>query len=105
VSAQREIPMPVPPPPIASDPERLAMWRDHYTRMAEQDPRQVVVVTGCGAHTTYACWEFGGMREMGQKSERVTIGSSCNAVGVEAQGSVSRSTTDELQPKTTASSR
>ncbi len=105
VQSQHVLPIPVPPPAIASDPERLAMWRGTYEREAEQDARQLVAVTGCGERTTYACWAFSGWEQSNRKRERVTIGWSCIALGPPGQDVSMRSTTEGPQPNTTASSR
>lgn len=105
VEARRVVPMPVPPPAIANDPERLAMWRATHERAAEQDPRQTIAVSGCGTRATYACWDFSGPEEGSNVGRRLTIGSSCIAVGFTAQEATSESITPGPQPKTTASSR
>jgi hypothetical protein len=119
VTAQRVIPMPEPPPAIANDPERLAMWHRKYEAQADQKRRRTIAVAGCGAQATYACWEFSGMTEGTRSPRHVMIGSACDAVGQEPtssvpfgpgapegpQGATSRSTTEDPQPNTTASSR
>jgi hypothetical protein len=105
VEAARVIPMPVPPPAIAKDPERLEMWRSTFQRRGEQEPRQTIAVSGCGTRATYACWEFSGPAEGSSAGRQLTIGSSCIAVGFAPQEPTSESTTEGPQPKTTASSR
>jgi hypothetical protein len=119
VSAERVIPMPVAPPAIANDPERFAMWERTHEKLADQDPRQTIAVSGCGEQTTYACWPVGGWVEGRRHRQRVTIGYACIGTGPEAASNVppgppaprepqdgtSRSTTEDEQPKTTASSK
>jgi hypothetical protein len=46
-----------PPPEVAADPQRLAMWRDRNRAQAERwdDDHGVYEVQGCGAAGVYAC--------------------------------------------------
>jgi hypothetical protein len=107
VVAERVIPIPAPPPPIANDPERLAMWRRAHEAHARADPRQTIAVSGCGEQETYYCWDLGAPRAR-HKGKGPTVfayvGTSCNEAPRRDQGSI-LSTTSEGQPKTTASSR
>jgi hypothetical protein len=130
VVAERAIPVPAAPLAIASDPERLAMWQRTYSRRARGDPRQTIVLSGCGEQATYACWDYvgyGGRSRHGRKIE-IYIGSSCNEApriredGSSRSGSLSASVQDPAggdvnhagstpsttlapQPKTSASSK
>jgi len=78
VSAGRTIELPHPPAPIASDPERLAMWRATWEREAMEEPRQTIAVSGCGERAEYACWALVGQVRVGRALRTVYYGSSCN---------------------------
>ena len=81
VDARRLIDMPEAPARIASDAERLSMWRAAHERESLQDPRQTVAVTGCGEQATYACWALTGRVPAGRGMRTVYIGASCTEGG------------------------
>ena len=114
VVAARVIPIPTPPPAIARDPERLAMWQQAAERAAHTDPRQTIAVSGCGDRATYWCWNFEG--QVGPpgrgKARKVSIGAACNPRpggyapdAVAPPVPITRSTTEGPAPNTSASSR
>jgi hypothetical protein len=119
VSAERSVPVPVAPAAIARDPERAAMWREAHEHAVLEDARQVIAVDGCGEQTAYACWDMWVWERAGRRRHKVVVGASCNEMTPMAsgggsgphdgprpvQGVSTRSTTFELQPNTTASSR
>lgn len=78
VEAERLSPMPPPPPAIASDPERMAMWRARFETHLDPKARQTIAVAGCGDRATYACWDWVGYGT-GRRGKRrlVYIGTSC----------------------------
>jgi hypothetical protein len=78
VGAARLSPMPQAPPPIARDPERMAMWREKFEGHIDPKARQTIAVEGCGERATFACWDWVG-DEPGRRGRkrRVYIGTSC----------------------------
>jgi hypothetical protein len=70
---------PEPPPKIAHDPERYAMWRAAYERKASEKTRQLVAVSGCDEPTTvYVCSSLLARDTTGRRSRMVYLGSTCN---------------------------
>lgn len=50
-----------PPPAVAADPARLAMWEDAAIAQAQGNTeRQVFSVSGCGDRVNYTCWDYSG---------------------------------------------
>jgi hypothetical protein len=49
-------PTPPPPPEIAADTERFAMWREAAKDRLDTQPKKFVVAVGCGEHARFACW-------------------------------------------------
>lgn len=84
---------PAPPPRVAADPERLAMWREAFDRSEQGEARQTIAAAGCGEQITYACWQWpapqtsGRHARRGQRTQDVVIGASCNEIPGGAQPS------------------
>ena len=78
VTAGRRFEMPAAPARIASDAERLAMWRAAHERAGLEDSRQTVAVTGCGERATYVCWALLGREPVGRGMRTVYFGASCS---------------------------
>jgi hypothetical protein len=78
VDAERVSPMPPAPPAIASDPERMDMWREKFEGHVDPRARQTIAVSGCGEKTRYTCWDWIG-DEPGRRGRRrrVYVGTSC----------------------------
>jgi hypothetical protein len=77
VEAAPVVRVPRAPGPIASDPERMAMWRKAFTTEGDPQARQTIAVSGCGDRATYACWDRVGW-EPGRHGRRVVYaGTSC----------------------------
>jgi hypothetical protein len=48
-----------PPPDVASDPDRLAMWqRAMLEQVNHEGDRQLFSASGCGDLANYACWDY-----------------------------------------------
>ena len=69
------------PPPIADDPERLALWHRHFAPGPRA--RHRVLLRGCDEGQRYSCWSFGTHVPYGRHGGTyfVTIGASCVAEG------------------------
>lgn len=77
VNASRVLVLGVPPPAVARDPGRFAMWRSAQAGRAIAEERRVVRAWGCGEGATYACWDFGGTVAGPRGWRREVIGASC----------------------------
>ena len=50
-----------PPPAVASDPDRLAMWQHAMLEQVNGTrDRQTFSVSGCGDLANYTCWDYSG---------------------------------------------
>jgi hypothetical protein len=69
---------PAAPPFIERDPERLAMWRRHFT--PGRGARHRVLVRGCEEGQVYSCWWIGPVPNARRgRTYYETIGASCVA--------------------------
>jgi hypothetical protein len=71
--------IPTPPPKIAADPARLAMWQAEAEAVASTEDKHVVAVRGCGEQAMYSCWDVGGLVPGRRRNHWETIGVVCQA--------------------------
>jgi hypothetical protein len=62
ISASWFVPASPPPPDIASDPQRVVLWRSAELERAKVSNRRFIMAEGCGQRAVYACWAVGGPR-------------------------------------------
>jgi hypothetical protein len=90
VATRRLVYEPDPPPAIALDPDRLALWKEVWEARAVTRPSVVVSVAGCGVRATYACWVMAPHRvdrEGRIQSRRVVVGATClDTAGIRGTG-------------------
>jgi hypothetical protein len=80
VEAGTLVRMPTPPPKIAQDPERYAMWRAAQDRRLAANPRQLIAVSGCDEDTAlYECASLLARDTSGRHATWAYLGATCSA--------------------------